>query len=169
MHRCDEPGRSATCPRKDDPELRALAVLALNVDVPAVAGDDLVRDCQTQAGAFADGLGRKEGVKYVGQVLRLDTAAVVANVDHYVRTVRRHGKSNHASFAALGALDRLERIDEQIQEDLADLGGHAAELRLAVVVYLHVDVEPPKPAAKDFESAFNQVRDTRFMHLRAIG
>ena len=60
-------------------ELGPLTRAALRPDVSSRLGDDPVDGCQTEPGALSLSLGGKEGLEDVGQVLRPDAGAVVAD------------------------------------------------------------------------------------------
>ena len=113
---------SGLCSGKGDDEGGAAVDLAVHLDVAVMLLDDVVDDGQAQAGPLADRLGGEERIEYLFQVLFRDAAAVVLEAD---------GDLLAALFAAdrdpALALDGVDGVDEQVDEQLLQPGGEAVE------------------------------------------
>src|SRR5262245_14619138 len=108
--------------RKEDLEARALAGGALHLDVPAMARDDAVADRQTQTGPFAHRLGREERVEEARQIFGRDAAAVIGDLDEKLIADAATGETNATAFRPSRRFDSLNRVDQQVEQNLADLG-----------------------------------------------
>ena len=75
--------------RQDHTEAAPPAGRALDLDPPAVVGDDAVADRQPQARPLADWLGREERLEYPRQDLLRDAAAVVRHLQNHLVAPRR--------------------------------------------------------------------------------
>src|SRR5215207_7516009 len=111
-------------------ETRSPPRLALHVDSAAMLfSHDRAGDCQALAGAFADFLGGEEWIEDLIQVLRRDAAAVVADRNRHV-VVARGGRDGEATVRGIfaGFLNRVRRIDDEIEEYLVQLADVARHL-----------------------------------------
>jgi hypothetical protein len=72
---------ASVCQRQSNLKPRAFAEFALHFNMPAVVADDAVADGQAEAGALADLFSSEEGIVDFGEMVRLDAAARVAEID----------------------------------------------------------------------------------------
>src|SRR3989338_369136 len=114
--------------REFDQERSALAGARAAVDGAAVLLDDAVADGQAQAGAPAGGLGGEEGVVDLAQVLRGDADAGVADLDLDAAVVVAGADGELAALR-----HGVAGVDQQVQEDLLELAGVAADDRQGLV------------------------------------
>src|SRR5437773_9948492 len=127
---------------------------------------DAMGDRQAEPGPVADRLGREEGVEDVGQVLRRDAAAVVGHLDE---NLPADGPARDADASALRpsrGLDGLQRVDEQVEQDLRHLARRAAQLRHARAVALHRDPATLESAADHLQAHVDEIRVADGFYLR---
>src|SRR5690348_10302784 len=113
---------------KDDLEQRALGHRRAHRDVAAVLPDDAQGDGPAEAGAAADPLGGEEGFENAAEDVFVDPAPVVADVDLHPIGVELAG----ADFDAPVRAHRLRRVDQDVHEDLAQLGRIALDQRQCI-------------------------------------
>src|SRR4051812_8273258 len=101
----------------------------------AVAGDDIVRDGETQARAFTDVLGREKGVEQPRYVLWLNAGAVIADFNEKLFALMARA-NRHPAAAWTMCFHRLERVHQQVEQDLLKLGRDARYPRIGVIVLL---------------------------------
>ena len=85
------------------------------LDMAAVIGDDPVHDRQPQAGALPQLSPGEKRLKKMLEHLRCHPATVVGESEHPLSTAAAGRHPNHTML-----LDRVERIDEQIEHHLLD-------------------------------------------------
>src|SRR6185503_11971226 len=124
--------------RKHDSEGRAMADLALDCQLSAMADDHRARDRQSLAGAFAHGFGREERIEDSRQYRWRDAASAVGDIDPHTGAVAAGADRECAATAGPLRLDRVSRIDDQVQEHLVDLGAPAIHRRNVPQLELHV-------------------------------
>src|SRR5215208_667744 len=111
---------------EDDVEGRARALLARRLDPAAVVAHDVLRDPQAEARPLR--ARREEGLEDAREVGLADAAPRVADLDGDGR-LQRLLVDGRAHRDAPALLHRLLRVQEQVQEDLAELVGARAHLR----------------------------------------
>src|SRR5438105_4864107 len=97
-------------------EVRSVPDLGLDLNMAAVFLDDAVADAQAQARPLAQRLGGEEGVKNAVPNSRINTVAVVLDVD-LDAVLRRPGANDHP--APLGA--GVDGVGHQVEYDLINL------------------------------------------------
>src|SRR5262245_5521197 len=105
-------------------------------DGAAVRFDDAVAHRQAETGPLADGLRREERLKQLGLVVRRYAGPVVLHLEAHFLSGVEHANEDAASRAA-GRLDRLLRVDHEVENDLLDL----REVRVHLACGRHLDVE----------------------------
>jgi len=105
---------------RHDAEGGAGADLALDVDLPAVLGDNAMGHCQAQPRAL--GFGGEEGFEQAGHDFRGDPHARIADADRDLARLigRRDGFDSKAQAAP--ECNGVGGIQQQVDEKLADLG-----------------------------------------------
>lgn len=101
--------------RKGDDKLGALFQGALHFNVTAVRFHDALRQRQTQACSLP--FRREEGAKNTGKLLRWNAASGIADAHQHAVLQRGDGK-----MYLSGAVNGLNRIQEQVHQDLLHLG-----------------------------------------------
>src|SRR5262245_2317822 len=97
-------------------EARVATGLGLDGDVAAVVADDLVAECQAEAGAFPHRARGEERVEDAVDHAGRDAAAVVLDAHHHA-VARALGDEPDPSRRAHG----LEGVEDEVEEDLAQL------------------------------------------------
>src|SRR5215204_311647 len=111
---------------EDDVEGRALALLARRLDPAAVVAHDVRRDPQAEPRPLR--ARREEGLEDAREVGLADAAPGVADL-HRDGRLQRLLVTGRAHRDAPALLHRLLRVQEQVEEDLAELVGARAHLR----------------------------------------
>jgi hypothetical protein len=129
--------------RQHEHDRGALPDLALDVDVPAVAGDDAVHDRQAEAGAAADVLGREERLEHVLQRGLVHAHAGVLDADLHARAERVVGVAVagvHAQGQHAAPRHGVAGVDAEVEQRLLQLRRLAADVQLRLDVELELDV-----------------------------
>src|ERR1051326_67545 len=121
-----------------DAEDGALGLVAETLDIPAVGENDLLDHREAQAGAgFLSG---EIGFEYFGAALGRHSRAIVSNFQGCLGSAVSLGKNLNLA----GTVDGLNRIEKQIEKDLAeelfvglinDLPGLGANLRSGIGLF----------------------------------
>jgi len=101
--------------RQLDAHQRAFSGNAGNFNIAVMFGDDAVRDCQTQPGTAANGLGREEWIKDARQHIRRNTLAIITNCDPDVVAGLPGTDRDHPALCY-----RLTGVHENIQKHLIE-------------------------------------------------
>src|SRR5439155_2339304 len=112
-----------------DPEARPAPGLRLHPDAAAVLAGDPVADGEPEARTDALGFGGKERVEDLAPDLGRDTGAGVGDLESGLALVGAGADDDRAR-----SLDRQEcllRVDQQIEDQLLELGGVRPDFRLA--------------------------------------
>ena len=97
--------------------------MGFEIDFSAMLLDDAVADAQAQSGALADGLGGEEWIEDPIADLRIDPTPDI-DTSSMRRPLRRAGSNVDAAPLSGG----VDRVGEQIQDDLVDAVGEAGDL-----------------------------------------
>src|ERR1022692_4662918 len=127
-----------------DTEAGSLPGLAIDLDAAAMSGDDAMRDRQAQPGAFAHGFGGEERIEKPGQNLGFNAAAIIRDFDEQLVADALASNTNAPVRLARGGFDSMQGIDQEIEQHLADLGGHAVYLGAVAAVEFHLDLPAPE-------------------------
>ena len=103
------------------------ARVAVVADCAAVRLDDSIAHGQTEAGALADSLGRKERLEQLRFVLGGHSGSVVLHFEAHFLAAVEHPDEN-ATLLMAGGLDGLLRVDDEIENDLFELREICAHL-----------------------------------------
>src|SRR5208283_2630055 len=155
--------------RQQDPEAGPLGLPALDLDPAAMAGNDAVTDRQSQPRAFAHGLGREERIEQPLAMFRVDAGTVVAHGDLDPGADQAPHDLDPPTLLAARALDRLQCVDEQIEQNLANLIGHALDSRHVVNLDRNLDALMFERAAHHLQRVVHQVRERGCFPLRGRG
>ena len=93
----------------------------------AIGVDDAVAHGKPEPGPLADRLGGEKRLKQLPLVLRRHAGSVVLDFEPYLPPVFVQAEQNAASLAS-PRLDRLLRIDDEIERDLLELGDVRVDL-----------------------------------------
>src|SRR3954454_16362803 len=104
-----------------------------------MAGDDAMADRQPQSGPLAHRLGCEKGIEKPSPMFGLDPRSVVGDRDRDPRAYVASVDLDLAPLLSSTALDGLQGIDQQIEQNLADLIGHAVDPRRVVNLHGNLD------------------------------
>jgi len=107
--------------RERHAERAAPSDLRLDVDAAAGVAHDPVRDREAEPGANPERLRREEGLEDALEHVRRDPDARVAHEDRGGAVGRARGLDADEVLVRAPLRDRLRRVDEQVQEHLAEL------------------------------------------------
>ena len=99
-------------------ECRTLLDFALHGDASARLFDDAVADGETETRALANRFGREERVEDPSEVGFGDSLAGIAHLEDHRVTFG----SGHDSDGASGLFDGVDRVVDQVEQHLLDLG-----------------------------------------------
>src|SRR5947209_16187959 len=135
-------------------EHRAAPFVGAIPDGPAVGIDDAVAHRQSEAGALAHRLRDEERLEQLRFILRADPRSIV---EHFETDSPAHvvHPDHDAPFAALRRLERLLRVDHEVENDLLDLG----EIRVDAPRGRRLDVERDRRAVQIAAAELDDFRD----------
>ena len=109
----------------------------------------------------------KNGSKICGQDLVGDAAAVVGHLDDDL-AVDRAGADRDPPVDAVRRLDGLHGVDQQVQEDLVELGRRAGDLGQLAELLLDGDAAAIEPAPDHLEGRADRLVDVDLIDLGAV-
>src|SRR5262249_43933505 len=106
--------------RQEDPKDRALAEAALDAHLPSERSDNRLADREAEACADLGRLRRKERIKDTFEILLGNADAGIADLHDRASILVRAGDDGDRVRSRRTLGDRLCRIEEEVQEDLAE-------------------------------------------------
>ena len=132
-------------------KIASFAEKALDLDMPTVAGDDSSAKRKAESGPLTWRLGGEKRIEYLSLLNQRDTAPIIRHRQYDPVSPVASGNSNQSPFGQPRRLDGLHRVDQQVDEHLADLFGNTGYPR-HVCGMLGLDLDIIQRSGKGLET-----------------